>query len=68
MTDILARLESAPRSARRPERTFAVYTAGDGPPIAVRGVGETVDGGGVLPGFTLDVAAVFAEAEWPSGV
>lgn len=51
----------------RPTRTVAVYAAGDGPPAIVRGVGDTVDGDDVLPGFTLDVAGVFAEAEPPDG-
>ncbi len=39
--------------ADRPTRTFAVYTTGDGPPAAVRGVGETVDGGDVPAGVDL---------------
>ncbi len=45
-------------------RTFAVYTPGGSEP-ALFGVGGTVDGGDVLPGFTLDVADVFAQAERP---
>ena len=49
----------------RPRRTFTVYVDAEGPAAAVRGVGDVVDGGDVLPGFTLDVADVFAQAERP---
>jgi Uma2 family endonuclease len=47
------------------DRTFAVYRPGAADPVMF-GAGDVVDGGDVLPGFALDVADVFAQAERPT--
>ena len=47
-----------------PTQTVAVYTPAAAEP-AVYGVGDTVDGGDVLSGFTMSVADLFAEAARP---
>ena len=47
-----------------PTRTVAVYTSVAAEPAIVDAAG-TVDGGEVLPGFTLSVAALFAQADRP---
>ena len=44
--------------------TFAVYGPGQAEPV-VFGIGDVVDAGDVLPGFTLAVADVFAQADRP---
>jgi Uma2 family endonuclease len=42
-------------------RTVAVYTSPAAP--TVLGTADTLSGGGVLPGFTLPLAALFAELD-----
>jgi Uma2 family endonuclease len=44
-------------------RTVAVYTTPD-PAAAVLTAADTLDGGAVLPGFTLPLAELFAELDW----
>ncbi len=48
-----------------PTRTVAVYTPEAGDEPAVYGIGDTVNGDDILPGFALSVAELFAEADRP---
>ena len=45
-------------------RTFSAYRPGQAEPT-VHGVGDVIDGGEALPGFTLDIADVFEQAARP---
>ena len=47
-----------------PTRTVAVYTSAAAEPVIVEAAG-TIDGGDVLPGFTLSVTDLFAQADRP---
>ena len=47
-----------------PTRMIGVYASADGEPVVYPEAG-TVDGGDVLPGFTMSVADLFAQAERP---